>query len=336
MARRTRPVMAKHGGGRPGRCRCPARQPTEPAARLAKGGKLRHRRAAMGALANLTFPVLRLLDPERAHGLALLALRSGLVGPGERTRSDPRLRLTWLGHSVASPIGLAAGFDKNATCVAALARLGFGALEVGTVTPLPQPGNPRPRMFRLPESAAVINRMGFNSDGLERVARRLGRAERPVPLGVNIGPNKASADPPQELARMVGALAGHVDWVDDQRLLPEHPGLAYVGRPRSAWRACCAGFAIRPRNVRRCSSSSPRTWRTSRWPKSSEGVRGGRRRRSDRGQYHRRTAARSTRPPRGGDRGPVGPAAHGSIHGHAEALRQGSRPAGWCWWGRVG
>ena len=118
------------------------------------------------AIASAFMPLMRRLDPERAHGLALNALRLGLGG---RTRGpDPEcLAIEVLGRRFANPIGLAAGFDKDAVAVPALMRLGFGFVETGTVTPRPQTGNPRPRLFRLVPDQAVINRMGFNNAGLD-------------------------------------------------------------------------------------------------------------------------------------------------------------------------
>ena len=123
----------------------------------------------------LAMPVLRRLDPERAHTLAIRALRAGLV-PGDPAPDDPRLSVSALGMHFTNPIGLAAGFDKNALALGPLSRAGFGLIEAGTVTPRPQPGNPRPRLFRLTEDRAVINRFGFNSEGIAAfVARRAPR-----------------------------------------------------------------------------------------------------------------------------------------------------------------
>src|ERR1700710_5224 len=134
-------------------------------------------------------PLLRRIDPERAHGIALRGLRLGLGGES-RGAGDPALAITVLGRRFANPIGLAAGFDKGAVAAKALMRLGFGFVETGTVTPLPQPGNPRPRLFRLEADKAVINRNGFNSDGLAPYMRAFAAlSSRPVPLGANVGIN---------------------------------------------------------------------------------------------------------------------------------------------------
>lgn len=148
----------------------------------------------MSRLYSFARPVLFKLDPERAHALSLEALKRGVL----RSRNiplDARLRVDVAGLSFANPLGLAAGYDKNAEVPDAALRLGFGFVEVGTVTPLPQEGNPRPRIFRMPESFAVINRLGFNNEGHAEVAERLEkRARKAGIVGVNIGANKDSAD----------------------------------------------------------------------------------------------------------------------------------------------
>jgi dihydroorotate dehydrogenase len=174
-------------------------------------------------LASAVLPVLRGIDPERAHRAALRALRLGLAG---RSTPPPTLRTTALGLSFASPIGLAAGFDKNAEAVRPLQALGFGCVEIGTVTPRPQPGNPRPRLFRLTEDRAVINRMGFNSDGADRVEARL-RAlpARRAPIGVNLGINKHDADPVRDYAALVRRFAPIADYLVINVSSPNTPGL---------------------------------------------------------------------------------------------------------------
>ena len=134
------------------------------------------------------------LDPEDAHSLSIKALKTGLV-PACIPNNDPALRVAVAGLSFANPLGMAAGFDKNAEVPDALLRLGFGFTEVGTLTPLAQPGNPKPRIFRLVEDSAVINRLGFNNEGHDPAFRRLNdRRSHAGIVGVNIGANKDSAD----------------------------------------------------------------------------------------------------------------------------------------------
>lgn len=154
---------------------------------------------------------LHRLDPETAHTLSLKALSSGLVPlPGAVT--TPRLRTRLAGLDLPNPVGLAAGYDKNAEAVGPLTRAGFGFVEIGAATPLPQPGNPRPRLFRLPEDGAVINRFGFNNDGAEAIAARLAHVDRRVPIGINLGANKASADRAADFARVLATAGPHVDF----------------------------------------------------------------------------------------------------------------------------
>ncbi|OCJ17578.1 dihydroorotate dehydrogenase (quinone) [Rhizobium sp. AC44/96] len=136
---------------------------------------------------------LFLFDPETAHGMSIAALRSGLV-PACALAADPRLRQTVAGIDFANPLGMAAGYDKNAEVPEALLKIGFGFTEIGTVTPKPQPGNPRPRIFRLVEDEGVINRLGFNNEGHEVAFARLSPIRGNGIIGVNIGANKDSAD----------------------------------------------------------------------------------------------------------------------------------------------
>ncbi|MDO8884575.1 quinone-dependent dihydroorotate dehydrogenase [Pseudotabrizicola sp.] len=154
---------------------------------------------------------LHRLDPETAHGLSLKALNAGLVPlPGVVT--SPRLACTVAGMTLANPVGLAAGFDKNATALAALARSGFGFLEVGAATPLAQPGNPKPRLFRLSEDHAAINRFGFNNDGMQTIAERLAKRPRSLPIGLNLGANKTSPDRAADFAHVLAVCGPHVDF----------------------------------------------------------------------------------------------------------------------------
>lgn len=159
----------------------------------------------------LALPLLRRLDPETAHGLALDALRLGL-GPRRRPITSPRLRTRIAGLDLPNPLGLAAGFDKNAVALAALERTGLGFVEVGAATPLPQPGNPRPRLFRLAEDRAVINRFGFNNDGAAAIAARLAARPPGGIVGLNLGANKESADRAEDFARVLAVAGAHVDF----------------------------------------------------------------------------------------------------------------------------
>ena len=156
--------------------------------------------------------LLHRVDPERAHALSLIALQTGLAPlPGPVT--SPRLATTLAGMALLNPVGLAAGFDKNATVIGPLSRAGFGFIEVGAATPLPQPGNPRPRLFRLAEDRAAINRFGFNNDGAEAIALRLGqRVRTKVPVGLNLGANKTSDNRAADFVRVLALCGPHVDF----------------------------------------------------------------------------------------------------------------------------
>lgn len=155
--------------------------------------------------------LLRRLDPEQAHGLALKALNLGLgaqIGP---VTSD-RLRTSIAGIELQNPLGLAAGFDKNAEAILPLSKAGFGFLEVGAATPLPQPGNPKPRLFRLTEDQAAINRFGFNNDGMEAISQRLAGATSAIPVGINLGANKTSTDRAADFSTVMAHLGKHVQF----------------------------------------------------------------------------------------------------------------------------
>ena len=158
----------------------------------------------IGALAALARPLLFSLEPETAHRLAIAALS---FAPGAPAAPDPRLATQAFGLAFPNPLGMAAGFDKNAEVPDGLLGLGFGFVEVGTLTPLPQAGNPRPRLFRLARDSALINRLSFNNQGYQAAHRRLAaRAKRGI-VGVNIGPNKDSADRVADYARGIAAFA---------------------------------------------------------------------------------------------------------------------------------
>ncbi len=169
-------------------------------------------------------PLLFALDPERAHQLTLAALKSGLVP--RANIDDPILATTLAGLALPNPIGLAAGFDKDVEVPDAMLRLGFGFVECGSVTPLPQAGNPRPRLFRLAEDHAVINRMGFNNEGIEHAAVRLrSRAGRAGIVGINLGANKDSADRTGDYVIGVRAAAALASYVTVNISSPNTPGL---------------------------------------------------------------------------------------------------------------
>jgi dihydroorotate dehydrogenase len=155
--------------------------------------------------------LLHRIDPERAHALSLLALRAGLAPqPGPVT--SPRLATTLAGMSLPNPVGLAAGFDKNALAIAPLSRAGFGFIEVGAATPLPQDGNPRPRLFRLAEDRAAINRFGFNNRGALAIAARLALRPRGIPVGLNLGANKTSDNRAADFAAVLATCGAQVDF----------------------------------------------------------------------------------------------------------------------------
>jgi dihydroorotate dehydrogenase len=176
-------------------------------------------------LASAALPALRLLDPEQAHGIALRALSWGLV-PGASQPDPEALSITCLGRRFGNPIGLAAGFDKNAAAGPDLLRLGFGFVETGSVTPRPQQGNPRPRIFRLPEDRAIINRLGFNNQGLAVYVRNLARlSDRSIPLGANVGINKEGADPVRDYPALIEAVRALVDYAVINVSSPNTPGL---------------------------------------------------------------------------------------------------------------
>jgi dihydroorotate dehydrogenase len=173
---------------------------------------------------DLTRDSLLRMDPETAHGATITALRLGLA-PQQTHDDPPELRTQLCGLDLANPIGMAAGFDKNAEVPAALARMGFGMVEIGTVTPLPQDGNARPRLFRVASAQGVINRMGFNNEGHDAVFARL-RAQRiGAALGVNIGANKTSADFVADYVAGVTRFADIADYLTVNISSPNTPGL---------------------------------------------------------------------------------------------------------------
>jgi dihydroorotate dehydrogenase len=176
------------------------------------------------AFDTMTLPLLRLLDPEDAHRMAIRGLQ---MMPMPRPRpDDSRLAVRAFGLNFPNPVGMAAGFDKSAEAPDALLRLGFGFVEIGSVTPLPQIGNPRPRLFRLEQDAGVINRMGFNNDGGEAVLRRLAtRAHHGGIVGVNIGANKDSPDRTVDYVKLIEMLAPVASYFTVNVSSPNTPGL---------------------------------------------------------------------------------------------------------------
>jgi dihydroorotate dehydrogenase len=178
----------------------------------------------MNLARDLAFRALRRLDPETAHGLTLSALRAGL-GPRDTAMADEALAINLAGIELPHPIGLAAGFDKNAEAPDALLKAGFAFVECGTTTPLAQAGNPRPRLFRLASDRAVINRMGFNNDGEAAFAGRLARRRRSGVVGANIGANKDSADRVADYVAGLRRLWGLCDYFTLNVSSPNTPGL---------------------------------------------------------------------------------------------------------------
>lgn len=166
----------------------------------------------MNLIEKIGLAALHRLDPEQAHGLSIRALSAGLV-PLSGVVTSARLVTSLAGMRLPNPVGLAAGFDKNANVIGPLSRAGFGFVEVGAATPRPQPGNPKPRLFRLTEDQAAINRFGFNNQGADAIAARLAaRKPGPVPVGLNLGANKDSADRAADFASVLATCGPFVDF----------------------------------------------------------------------------------------------------------------------------
>jgi dihydroorotate dehydrogenase len=171
-----------------------------------------------------SLPLLRWFDPEDAHRMAIQGLR--LLPPVKSRADDHKLAVRAFGLNFPNPIGMAAGFDKSAEVPDALLRLGFGFVEIGTVTPKPQGGNPRPRLFRLERDEAVINRMGFNNDGAEAALRRLAaRAHHGGIVGVNVGANKDSSDRVADYVKLIETFAPVASYFTVNVSSPNTPGL---------------------------------------------------------------------------------------------------------------
>jgi dihydroorotate dehydrogenase len=178
----------------------------------------------MAAFERLVRPVLHALDPEDAHALTLKLLK--FAPRLSHAPDDPRLAVRAFGLNFPSPVGMAAGFDKNAEVPDVLLRLGFGFVEVGTITPRPQAGNPRPRLFRLDADAGVINRLGFNSQGADTVLRRLAaRADAGGIVGINVGANKDSPDRVADYVALIERFASVASYVTVNISSPNTPSL---------------------------------------------------------------------------------------------------------------
>jgi dihydroorotate dehydrogenase len=175
------------------------------------------------SLADLATAALRRIDPETAHGLAIKGLKAGF-GPRDGA-SDPILAVTVAGLALPNCLGLAAGFDKDAEVADAMLAAGFGFVECGTVTPLPQTGNTRPRLFRLSQDLAVVNRMGFNNKGLEAFAARLAGRKRKGVVGANLGANKDAVDRAADYVAGLKRLTGFCDYFAVNVSSPNTPGL---------------------------------------------------------------------------------------------------------------
>ena len=160
----------------------------------------------------LARPFLHLLDPERAHELTLRALEANVI-PAQPIVDEPSIAIDLFGQRLDNPVGLAAGFDKNARVFRRMYAQGFGFVEIGGVTPRPQRGNKRPRVFRLPADGAVINNMGFPNDGAEIVVRRLGGERAPGLLGINLASNGDSNDPAADFVGLVKRFSSYADYL---------------------------------------------------------------------------------------------------------------------------
>ncbi|MGN6596000.1 quinone-dependent dihydroorotate dehydrogenase [Sphingopyxis terrae] len=199
--------------------------------------------SAADAAYGLVRPVVHATDGEAAHNLTLAALQP--LPRARRALTSPVLATELAGLHFPNPVGLAPGFDKDARVAHAMPHFGFGFVEVGTLTPLPQDGNPRPRLFRLVEDRAVVNRMGFNNGGQAKAADRIACLRRyglPVPLGINIGANKDSADRIADYAKGTAAMAPLADYLTVNISSPNTPGLRAL-QDRGALEALLDGVA---------------------------------------------------------------------------------------------
>ena len=198
-------------------------------------------------LASLTRESLLRMDPETAHGATINALRLGLA-PEQDDPDPPELKTSLAGLDLSNPVGMAAGFDKNGEVPRPLAKMGFGMVEIGTVTPRPQAGNPKPRLFRVAAAEGVINRMGFNNDGHDEVFRRLSGVRVPAALGINIGANKDSADFTADYAKGVARFARIADYLTINISSPNTPGLRDLQQEEALSRLLYAVLTVRSKS----------------------------------------------------------------------------------------
>ena len=184
----------------------------------------------ISGLSKLAQPFLLMIPPEQAHEATLVALENGLY-PRASVRDDVRLAVTAFGLDFPNPIGMAPGFDKEGRVPDALINIGFGFAEIGTITPLPQPGNPSPRVFRLPRDKAIINRLGFNSGGHGPALARLGKRRRGGIIGINVGANKESPDRAGDYVKGIEAFASVASYFTANISSPNTPGLRDLQAP---------------------------------------------------------------------------------------------------------
>jgi len=208
----------------------------------------------IGLFDRLAQPLLRVMDPENAHALAIKGLKFAPLP--RRAADDSRLSVRAFGLNFPNPVGIAPGFDKHGEVPDALFNLGFGFVEIGTVTPLPQIGNPRPRIFRLEADGAIINRLGFNSQGAPAVLARLAaRAAAGGIVGINIGANKESPDRGADYVRLIETFAPVASYVTVNVSSPNTPGLRDLQHSTNCSHASSkpATACANARDRRRCS-----------------------------------------------------------------------------------
>ncbi len=195
-------------------------------------------------LFDLSLPLLRLLPPEFSHELTIQALEKGIY-PKQKEEDSPLLKQEFFGLTFPNPIGMAAGFDKNGTVPNQLLKMGFGFVEAGTVTPEPQPGNPKPRLFRLPEEQAVMNRMGFNNKGFDELEEEFRFMERSGVIGINIGANKTSTNPQEDYIKGLQQLNHCADYFTINISSPNTPGLRDLQSPKKLYELLSGIMATR-------------------------------------------------------------------------------------------